>query len=99
MRDKRDKKEMNELGQSYSYILQFAINMIVPIGACTYAGYWLDCKFGTAYIVIIGFFLGALAGGTSIYRITKKMTKKDKTSYTYPVVDKEDQEESDDKLP
>ena len=99
MHKKQDKKELNELGQSYSYILQFAINMIVPIGACTYAGYWLDNKLGTMYIVIIGFFLGALAGITSIYRITKKMTKKDKTSYTYPVVDNKDQEESDDKLP
>lgn len=95
----KKRKELNESAQAYTFILQFAINMIVPIGACTYAGYWLDKKFGTVYIVVIGFFVGALAGGTSIYRITKKMTKKDKTSYTYPVVDKEDQEESDDKLP
>ena len=95
----KKRKELNESAQAYTFILQFAINMIVPIGVCTYAGYCLDKKFGTVYIVVIGFFVGALAGGTSIYRITKKMTKKDKTSYTYPVVDKEDQEESDDKLP
>lgn len=94
----KKRKELNESAQAYTFILQFAINMIVPIGAGTYAGYWLDTKFGTVYIAVIGFFVGALAGGTSIYRITKKMTKKDKTSYTYPVVDKEDQD-SDDKLP
>ena len=94
----KKRKELNESVRAYTFILQFAINMIVPIGDCTYAGYWLDTKLGTAFIVVIGFFVGALSGITSIYRITKKMTKKDKTSYTYPIVDKEDQKD-DDKLP
>lgn len=84
----RKRKERREQAQAYTYILQFSINMIVPIFACTFFGYWLDGKFGTSFLVIIGFFLGAVSGGTSIYKISKKMLKKDETSWKYPVVEK-----------
>lgn len=80
-------RETQKQVRMYTFLLQFSINMIVPIFACTFGGYFLDEKLGTSWIVIVGFFLGALSGITSIYRLTKDMTKKDKTSVDYPVVD------------
>lgn len=91
----KDRKERKEQVQAYTYILQFSINMIVPILACTFFGYWLDGKLGTSFLVIVGFFLGALSGGTSIYKISKKMIKRDETSWKYPVVDKKKEDGTD----
>ncbi len=88
MIEKDKKRERNQQIQAYTYILQFSINMIVPIFACTFFGYWIDTKLGTSFIVIIGFFFGALTGGTSIFRISRKMIRKDETSWSYPVVEK-----------
>ena len=84
--DKQQKrKQRNEQVQAYTYILQFSINMIVPIFACTFFGYYLDTKLGTSFLVIIGFFFGALSGITSIFRISRKMLR-DPQSPDYPVV-------------
>ena len=86
--DKQQKrKQRNEQGQAYTYILQFSINMIVPIFACTFFGYYLDTKLGTSFLVIIGFFFGALSGITSIFRISRKMLRDDPQSPDYPVVE------------
>ena len=92
-----NKGERNQQVQAYTYILQFSINMIVPIFSFTFLGYWLDTKLGTSFLVILGIFCGALVGGTSIFKISKRMLKKDETSYTYPVVDvrKEDKKQDD----
>lgn len=59
--------------QSMTMILQFGINMIVPITMMTVLGIWLDRKFDTAYFTIIFFFIGAIAGGQNIYRMAKKI--------------------------
>lgn len=59
--------------QSLTMILQFGINMIVPIAMMTALGIWLDRKFGTTYITILFFFIGAVAGGQNIYRMAKKI--------------------------
>lgn len=64
-------------------VLQFGINMIVPIGLCTIIGVWIGEKFDMDWIVIPLFFVGALAGYNSIYRMVKgflkdKDTKKEK---------------------
>ena len=59
--------------QSMTMILQFGINMIVPIAMMTFFGIWLDRKLGTVYLTIIFFFIGAIAGGQNIYRMAKKI--------------------------
>jgi hypothetical protein len=53
-------------------ITQFGINMLVPIALCFFAGYYLDKWLGTNFIVIIAFFVGALAGGRNVYILAKK---------------------------
>ena len=50
--------------------------MIVPILLCTFAGIFLDRLFSTSFIVIILFFLGALAGFRNIFIFAKNMDTK-----------------------
>ncbi|MDR2889333.1 MAG: AtpZ/AtpI family protein [Lachnospiraceae bacterium] len=54
-------------------ITQFGINMLVPILLCTFLGIFLDRKLGTSFLVIILFFMGALAGFRNIYFFAKKI--------------------------
>lgn len=77
---KNDKKEII---QAFTLVLQFGINMIVPIALCMALGIWIGGKFDMDWIVIPFFFIGALAGYTSIYKMAKhyledKNTKKEK---------------------
>ena len=53
--------------RSLTTISQFGINMIVPIFGCSFFGMYLDRKFGTSFIMILLFFLGAAAGFRNIY--------------------------------
>ena len=74
---KRDKdKERREVIQSYTFILQFGINMIVPILACTAGGIYIDKLFGLSMAPVIGFVIGALAGYTSIYKMVQHRFQK-----------------------
>lgn len=71
-------KYKKEVYQSMTLILQFGINMMVPIFLCTFIGLWLDRKLNTNYIFIIMFFLGAAAGMRNIYIFSKKIYDKPK---------------------
>lgn len=66
-------KNNRQVWDSLILIFQFGINMIVPIVMCTLIGVWIGDKFDISWIVIPLFFMGALAGGQNIYRMTKKM--------------------------
>ena len=68
-------KYQKEVFRSFTVVLQFGINMIVPILLCTFAGIFLDRLFSTSFIVIIMFFLGALAGFRNIFVIAKNMNR------------------------
>ncbi len=59
--------------QSLTMITQFGINMIVPIAFCSFAGYYLDRWLGTSYLVIVLFFIGAMAGFRNVYIFAKKI--------------------------
>lgn len=74
---KRDKYN-KEVYQSLAQITQFSINMIVPIVLCTFLGIFLDKKLGTSFIVVIMFFLGAMAGARNIYISAKGIYDKDR---------------------
>ena len=54
-------------------ISQFGINMLVPIFICSFAGMFLDWKFGTSFWMVVLFFVGALAGFTNVFRFAKKI--------------------------
>lgn len=58
-------------------ISQFGINMLVPIFICSFAGMYLDRKLGTEFLMIVLFFVGALAGFRNIYILSLKMIRED----------------------
>ena len=62
--------------RSLTQIIQFGINMIVPILLCTFLGIFLDRVLGTSFIVIILFFIGAVAGGRNVYIFAKQIYSK-----------------------
>lgn len=70
---KRKKGYDRSVFQSLTLITQFGINMLVPIGFMTYLGWYLDKRFETSYLVIVFFFVGAIAGGQNVYRMAKRV--------------------------
>ena len=70
--------------RSLTLITQFGLYMIVPILLCTFLGIFLDRLFSTSFLVIIFFFLGALAGFTNILRLAKTIyTRSDEQHINY----------------
>ena len=61
--------------QAFSMVLQFGLNMLVPIVLCLALGIWLGDKYDIDWIVIPLFFVGALAGFNSIFRMAKGFLK------------------------
>lgn len=71
------KKESRNVWQALALVLQFGLNMIVPIVLCTFLGIWIGNKTGATWAVIPLFFIGALSGFTSIYKMSKNLMKDD----------------------
>ncbi len=57
--------------QALTMIGQFGINMLVPVFLCSFLGIFLDGRLGTNFLVIVFFFIGAIAGGYNIYRFAR----------------------------
>ena len=60
-------KNQRKVFQSLTLILQFGLNMIVPLGA------WLGKKYGMPIITVPLFIMGALAGFNNIFKMAKKI--------------------------
>lgn len=73
----RGKKYKKSVWQSMAVITQFGINMLVPIFLCSFAGWFLDGKFGTAFWFVLLFFVGALAGFRNIFILARKIYEGD----------------------
>ncbi|MCD7836874.1 MAG: AtpZ/AtpI family protein, partial [Lachnospiraceae bacterium] len=70
----RDKKPFGKsVYKALAMIMQFGINMLVPICLMSALGLFLDKKLGTSFIMIIFFFAGAAAGAQNIYRMAKSV--------------------------
>lgn len=69
-------KYERDVFRGVTLILQFGINMLVPILICSFLGIFLDKIFHTSFIVIIMFFLGAAAGFRNIFIFAGSMNKK-----------------------
>ncbi len=54
-------KNQKKVFQSLTLILQFGLNMIVPIVLCMMFGIWLGRKYDILWITIPLFVIGALA--------------------------------------
>ena len=81
-------KNQKKVFQSLTLILQFGLNMIVPIVLCTMLGAWLGKKYDIPVITVPLFIMGALAGFTNIYKMAKKIYGLGKTDRKGPDVKK-----------
>lgn len=73
---KQNKRYDKSVFRALSMVLQFGINMLVPICMMTALGIFLDDKLDTSYWMVILFFAGAIAGGQNIYRMSKQIYEK-----------------------
>ena len=70
---RQQKSNNNSVAQALVMVMQFGINMLVPICLMSALGVWMDRKFGTSFWMIILFVVGALAGGQNVYRMAKQV--------------------------
>lgn len=54
-------------------IMQFGINMLVPIGIMSWLGILLDRRCGTSFFMVLFFFVGAIAGFQNIWRMARSV--------------------------
>lgn len=63
----------NSVYRSLTTISQFGMNMVVPIFMASFLGMFLDEIFHTSFLMIVFFFMGAIAGFRNIYILAKKI--------------------------
>lgn len=59
--------------KALTFFSQFTINMLVPIFMCSFIGYALDEWLGTSFLVVILFFVGALAGFRNTFLLARRV--------------------------
>ena len=62
-----------EVVQSFAMVMQFGINMLVPILACTLFGAWLGEKLNISWLAIPFFVIGALAGMRNVFVFARRI--------------------------
>lgn len=72
-------KNRNKVYDSLILIMQFGINMIVPIFLCVGLGVFIYRRYGHPWLVILLFFLGAAAGFQNCYRMAQRLWQKKNT--------------------
>lgn len=69
----RSMKNNREVVQSFAMVIQFGINMLVPILACTLFGAWLGEKLQISWLAIPFFVIGALAGMRNVFIFARRI--------------------------
>ncbi len=70
--DRKDKQDKS-VYRALVLVMQFGINMLVPIGAMSWLGILLDRKCGTSFFMVLFFFVGAVAGFQNIWRMARSV--------------------------
>ena len=70
-------KNKRKVFHSFAMIMQFGLNMLVPIFMCTLLGVWIGEKFNIPFITVPLFLMGALAGFRNIFIMAKKIYQDD----------------------
>lgn len=69
--------------QALTMIGQFGINMLVPVFICSFLGIFLDRRLETDFLVVVFFFVGALAGGWNVFRFARRIYMSDAEQSAY----------------
>ncbi len=64
--------------QAFAMVMQFGLNMIVPIVMCTLLGVWIGNRWNILFITVPLFLAGAIAGFRNIFIMAKKIYQNDK---------------------
>lgn len=67
-----DKRDGRAVTDALVLIVQIGVTMLVPILLCCVGGAYLDGRFDTKWIAVVGFLLGTVAGVQNVYRLVKK---------------------------
>ncbi|MCI9074168.1 MAG: AtpZ/AtpI family protein [Lachnospiraceae bacterium] len=70
--DRKDKQDKS-VYRALALVMQFGINMLVPIGVMSWLGILLDRKCGTSFFMVLFFFIGAVAGFQNIWRMARSV--------------------------
>ena len=66
---------MSKIVKLLSFLSQFTLIMLIPTIGCFFLGYYLDKKFGTSFLTIIFFFIGAAGGMSGVYKLVRSTFK------------------------
>ncbi len=94
MRQRKDDRKKTV--RAFMLVTQLGLIMIVSMGMTTTLGIWLDRKLGTSFITVILFFVGAVAGGQSVYRMVKQFDEDDESGKDDKSDDKFSEDEGQD---
>lgn len=70
-------KNNRRVFQAFAMVMQFGLNMLVPIVFCTLLGVWLGDKFDIPIVTVPLFIIGALAGFRNVFIMAKKIYQDD----------------------
>ena len=92
----RSMKNNREVVQSFAMVIQFGINMLVPILACTLFGAWLGEKLQISWLAIPFFVIGALAGMRNVFIFARRIYQpKAHSDKDYRNIEEKEKERSD----
>ena len=66
---------MSKIVKILSFLSQFTLIMLIPTVGLFFLGLYLDKKFGTSFLAIILFFVGAAGGMTGVYKLVRSTFK------------------------
>ena len=66
---------MSKIVKILSFLSQFTLIMLIPTVGLFFLGLYLDKKFGTSFLAIVLFFVGAAGGMTGVYKLVRSTFK------------------------
>jgi hypothetical protein len=66
-------RKKQKVFQAFTMVIQFGLNMIVPIIMCTLFGVWIGEKYHMPAITVLLFLMGSVAGFRNIFIMAKKI--------------------------
>jgi hypothetical protein len=69
--------ELSKIIKILSFISQITLIMLIPTCGLFFLGYYLDGKFGTSFLAIVLFFIGAAGGMTGVYKLVRSTFRDD----------------------
>lgn len=70
-------RKKQKVFQAFTMVIQFGLNMIVPIVMCTLFGVWIGEKIHMPAITVLLFLMGSIAGFRNIFMMAKKIYQDD----------------------